>query len=456
MSIFKANDVRGVFPEEVDGRVYEKLGRTLALLAKSGGAFVVGGDARISTEELKGALIEGLLTEGARVIDVGQVTTPECYFAKRAENIPNLAMITASHNPPEYNGLKIMTGQRAPTEEVLGEFRTIYEELPAKGVSSRGTCSDLSVRDAYREWLKSSAPKAEPKKIVFDAGNGPLGAFGPGILRELGHDVIELNCEVDGNFPGRDPNCALEANLHGAMKAVIETGADLALAFDGDADRLTVIDSDGSFISADELANLMVRTRAVDVSGAKVIHDIKCASIVANAVRETGGEPLVEKSGHAYIRRRMRREDARFGVEVSGHLFYRELAGGDDALYSGLRVLAMSGRGALGPLRRELTPTYFITPDIRIEVGAAAQEEIILLLGAYHNGHPQSRVDGLRVDFADGWALVRKSITEPRLTFRFESASASGLSALVGNFIEPLEDELREKIVAEFRKGASG
>ena len=454
VSIFKANDIRGVYPDEIDRNVFVKLGRALYALAGAEKKFLVGGDARGSTKTLKDALIEGLAAEGGDCVDIGLVTTPECSFAKRAWKIPNLAMVTASHNPPRYNGLKILTGERAPTEEVFGEFKGIYDKLPPASTGRpRGACSRRAVRAEYLRWLLDGAPEGRPLKVVFGAGNGPLGAFGPGVLRQLGHETIEVNCAVDGRFPGRDPNSAVEANLKETAAEVIRSGAALALAFDGDGDRISVIDSAGGFITADELANLLLRTGTVGVRGEKVIHDIKCASIVSEAVRDEGGRALVEKSGHAYIRRRMRAENARFGVEVSGHLFYRELAGGDDAMYSALRVLAMASRKPLTALGAELTRGCFITPDIRIEADAETREKAIAELADFHRDKNPTRIDGLRVAFPGGWALVRKSITEPKLTFRFEAESIRELRTLIREFVEPLEPELREKVIREAAKG---
>jgi len=454
MSIFKANDIRGVYPDEIDAGIFTNLGRALFSLAGAEKKFLVGGDARESTPELKDALIEGLLSEGAECVDAGTVTTSECYFAKREWRIPNLAMVTASHNPPQYNGLKIMMGERAPTEDVFDEFEAIYENLPpAVPGRPRGVCSAASVREEYCRRLTEDAPEARPMKLVFDAGNGPLGAFGPDLLRRLGHEVIELNCSVDGRFPGRDPNCAVEANLKGTAAEVTRSGAELALAFDGDGDRISVIDSAGRFVTADELANLLIRTRTVDVRGEKVVCDIKCASIVRRAAEAEGAVSLVEKSGHAYIRRRMRAERARFGVEVSGHLFYRELDGGDDAMFSALRVLAMVSERRLDELAAELTPAYFITPDIRVALDSEAAERAIAKLAEFHREREHTRIDGLRVEFAGGWALARKSITEPKLTFRFEAASARELNELIEKFLEPLDAPLRGKVIEEAAKG---
>jgi len=451
MSIFKANDIRGVWPDEVNASVFERLGRALARLAIKGGVFVVGSDARLSSGELRGALIAGLLREGAEVVDLGVVTTPECHYAKRTLPALNLAMITASHNPAEYNGLKMMLGDQPPTDEVMNALQDSYDEVRGDETSGPGTgnARKLGMREPYAQWLAAQAGRMERIRVVFDAGNGPLGAFGPQILREAGAEVVELNCEVDGRFPGRDPNCAVAANLDETARLVRQSSAALAVAFDGDGDRLAVIDSEGRFVPPDELAVMLVKSGSLDVAGQKVVHDIKCSSIVPEAVSEAGGTPLVEKSGHAYIRRRMLSANARFGVEVSGHYFYRELAGGDDGLVSAVRVIRMAAATPLAELRRRCVRKYHITPDIRVNVPPERQDEILAALEEHHENRPHSRADGLRVEFDGGWALVRKSITEPKLTFRFEATRAESLKEIMAVFCDPLDTILKEAILRE-------
>ena len=475
MSIFKACDIRGVYGRDLTEETIHRIGRAMGTLIGPK-TVVVGGDVRLSTPSLKAALMSGLGESGARVIDIGIVPTPAFYFAKDHLNADAGAMVTASHNPPEHNGLKLVLGSLPITDEELrtvrdlcekGEFTAeagdvrevnilpsyisfIHRIAPPRHKRSTSVCrgQDRESRRASEESSVDFGIRAESKAgddahsstIILDCGNGCYSELAPGVLRDFGYRVEELFCTPDGGFPNRHPNSAVAEHLHELRRRVVAEGADLGIAFDGDGDRVSFVDDKGRFLSSDKAIIILSRHILADNPNQKVVHDLKCSSVVAESVSQAGGVPVPERSGHAFIKARMISEDAAFGGEVSGHYFYRELHGGDDGLYTAL-VMAdiLSGSGRKLSEISDAVPEYVTTPDIRIPFDGD-REQIIERIASRFAPEEVSRLDGVKINFGDGWGLARVSVTEPAITLRFEAVSENRLREIVGQFLDPVPE----------------
>ncbi|HPD15953.1 MAG TPA: phosphomannomutase/phosphoglucomutase [Planctomycetota bacterium] len=465
MSIFKACDIRGAYPTELAEPLYADLGRAVGTVLRGQAdrpSVLVAGDVRTSTPTLQAALIEGLTAAGCRVTDLGIAPTPLAYFAARRLRPDGLAIVTASHNPAGDNGLKLMLGPLPITLEQMGR---VEQTLAARRFAAGcGSVTVQSFEADYIEWLCASAAPGGRLKLVLDCGNGTYSALAPRVLRRLGYRVVELFCTPDGTFPNRAPNPSVPEHLSALCDAVPRAGAALGVALDGDGDRVAVVDDAGRALTGDQSIMLLAqhvldparsaafRPRASDGEAEKiraearsadrVVLDLKCSKAVADVVAACGAVPLLERSGHTFIKTRMIAENARFGGEVSGHFFYRELEGGDDGLYSVLRLaeLARQSERPVSALVNAL-PHYAITPDIRVRYKAADGPQRLEQLAAAATGDVL-RLDGVRIAYPDGWALARCSVTEPLLTFRFE-AYAGSPRAIAERFLAPAPDLLR-------------
>ena len=457
MSIFKACDIRGAYPHELDERLYDDLGRAVGtvLREKSGSPHVlVAGDVRLSTPALQAALIGGLVATGCRVANLGMAPTPVAHFAGRRLHPDGMAIVTGSHNPPGDNGLKLSFGLAPVTAMEMGYLEgTLASRHFAAG---RGSVEAVSVTDAYDAWLCASATPGDDLRIVLDCGNGAYSELAPRVLRHLGYDVVELFCTPDGRFPNRPPNPSVPANLSALCQAVPQAGAALGVALDGDGDRAAIVDDAGRPLTGDQaiilLARHMLHPRRHQ-GGEKVVCDIKCSKAVLDAIAAARGVPLLERSGHAFIRARMIAEGALLGGELSGHFFYRELEGGDDGLFTILRIaeLAQLSPKPLSAIVGAM-PHYATTPDIRLDYPAADGPQRLEELAAAAQACPERsrrgevlRLDGVRVAYPDGWGLARVSVTEPLLTFRFEAYTGSP-RAIAERFLAAAPD-LRQAVL---------
>lgn len=460
MSIFKACDVRGVYGEDLTEEEALRIGRAVGTVLRqrhpgTQPRIVVGGDVRLSTPALKAAMVEGLQRTGLAVLDVGIVPTPVFYFARLHLSTMAGVMVTASHNPPAFNGFKIVLDELPITPEELQHLRDLT--LQQNFLTGPGTVETREVVEEYRRFLRSLAapvsPQQPPFRLAVDCGHGCYSHLAPAVCREVGYEVEELFCEPDGTFSSRPPNSAVAENLSALCARVLVVSADLGVAFDGDGDRVSFVDERGRVVSSDAAAVLLARHELAHAPGGKVVHDIKCSQLLREAVQSAGGLPLMEKSGHTFIKARMITEQAVFGAEISGHFFYARLHGGDDGLYSALRmaeVLRASGR-SLGSLVDEL-PTFHTTPDLRIPWDGDAQ--VLETLAAAFPPERVSRLDGVRVQFDDGWGLARLSVTEPLITLRFEARTAERLSALIREFLQPVP-ELARRLPGKDRGSSS-
>ena len=430
-NIFHDCDIRGVYGRDLDEDTAYRLGRaTGARLA--GRDVVVGGDLRPSTPSLKTALIRGLMESGARVIDLGQVPTPAFYHAKADRNADGGVMVTASHNPAPYNGFKLILGDLPITPE---DVQALAQEMESgEWPTGRGAYEAWDPLPGYQGLLESSFGGLLPRRIVVDAGNGSLSLLAPAVLRRMGQQVVELFCEPDGTFPGRDPNPAVPAHLAELRRVVVAEGADgdqiAGVAYDGDGDRVIFCDGRGQVQPADRTLVLFIRHLLAQHPGGKVVYDLKSSSVVEEETRAAGGVPLREKSGHAFIKRRLLTEGAVLGGELSGHYFFRAL-GGDDALYATLLLLRILDElGTTYAEAMDTVPAYAITPDLRLPCPPEEARRIIEELAAALAHRPLDRLDGVRVDFGDGWALARLSVTEPLITLRFEARTEARLAEI--------------------------
>jgi len=445
MSIFKDCDIRGVYPGEIDEGAAYAVGRALATL-HPGASMAVGGDHRLSTPALKAALVRGLSDSGARVLDIGAIPTPALYWALKHLDVDGGATVTASHNPARYNGVKFMFGGDPVTRADMDRVEAAV--AAGRFASGRGVVEPRDALTGYADDLARRFCAPRPLRIVVDAGNGAMGPVAPAVLRRCGYEVEPLFCEPDGRFPNRDPNPAEYSCLGAACQRVRDTGADFGVAFDGDGDRAVFIDDRGRPVLNERSLVLFVR-RLLRDGPTPVVYDQKCSSVVPAAVRAMGGTPVLERSGHAFIKRRFLQVGAALAGEVSGHFFFGEL-GYDDGLFAALlmaELLALSDRplSALADAI-ELPP---ITPDLRVPCPYDRQDDWLgrVEAMAVARGGAISRLDGVRADFDDGWLLLRKSVTAEQVTLRAEARTPERLEALLAAVAAALPDGAGDALV---------
>ena len=448
MSIFKECDIRGIFPAEIDEEKTYLIGRAFASSLPAGSRIVVGGDVRKSTPLLKEALIKGLLESGGEVVDLGVVPTPLLYFAVEKLQGEGGIMVTASHNPPEYNGLKITWGDTPPAPEDITNLAKKVKEKNFR-CSEKGKRAIQNLDREYLDSLSSLVPLPHrPLRVVVDCGSGCYSDLAPQFLRNLGYEVIPLFCEKDGSFPYRSPNPSKKDNLIVLSHKIREERADSGIAFDGDGDREVFADEKVTMLKEGIiffLRNIMPHLPG----GEKFVYDLKCSQIVPQEVKRMGGIPIPERSGHAHIKRRLLRENAFMAGEISGHYFFRELKR-DDGLYAAALFLYYLSRTPY-PLSqiRETFPPSHITPDIRI--AAKGREDLLPLVENSLSGGEVSYLDGIRVEWEEGWAMIRKSVTEPVYTLRFEGKTSQDIPRLVHRFLRSLP-EVEEEVLRHVKK----
>lgn len=441
MSIFKACDVRGVVGTEWDEPEALHIGRQLAamLRRRSESRICVGGDFRRSTPRLKQALVNGLRQGGIDVIDVGQIPTPVVAFAARHLQLANLAIVTASHNPGNYNGVKFLVAGQPPTPELIAELQ---QSCAARDVPARpGTLAQFEVLPVYLRWVADAARQfiagvrgdgtSDTWRVAVDTMGGAFTHIAPAVLREAGFDTVVVDDELDADFARRDPNPSHDRNLQCLRDAIGNERCDMGLALDGDGDRVVFVDGAGHIARPEQIAVLLIERCCPQGT---VVYDLKCASLVAHAARTGGGTAIMQPSGHGFIKAKMLALRAELGVEVSGHHFFGVLQGGDDGLFTALVVQGLLRQQGT-TLDRELQRIGWpcITPDLRL----AMNDDCGPLLEriAAHCGGQVSRMDGVRAEYDDGWGLARASITEPALTLRFEGRDAEHVRQIATRFL---------------------
>lgn len=436
-SIFKAYDIRGIVPSTLDEQVAEALGRAFGTAALGEGekTVTVGRDGRISGPALSSALIRGLVAAGVEVIDVGLVTTPMLYFAAHTLCRSGI-QVTGSHNPKDYNGFKMVLGGRAIYGAEIQALRQTMQ-LESWLLQSGGSVREADVLADYTARIVGDVKLARPMKIVVDSGNGIAGASAPGIFRALGCEVTELFSEVDGNFPNHHPDPSKPENLQDLINALQNSDAELGLAFDGDGDRLGIVTKGGNNIYPDRQMMLFARDVLSRVPGGQILFDVKCTQRLAPAIEAAGGVPLMYKTGHSLIKAKMKEVDSPLGGEMSGHIFFKERwFGFDDGTYAGCRLLEIVSRSPDANAVLDALPTSFSTPELNVacaEGEPAAVVEKLLALAHFPAPAKVSTIDGLRVDWPDGFGLIRSSNTTPVVVLRFEGTTEAALARIAAD-----------------------
>jgi len=438
-SIFRAYDIRGVVGKTLTPEVARAIGQAVGTLIKERGLreAVVGRDGRLSGPELAAALITGLRSTGCDVIDIGQVPTPVVYFATFHLNTGSGVMVTGSHNPPDYNGFKIMVGGETLAEE---QIQDIYGRIAEGRLASgpQGGLQVMSVSGDYIERIVGDVQVERRLKLVVDAGNGIAGAFAPQVLEGIGCEVVPLHCEVDGTFPNHHPDPSDPANLQDLIVSVKRMQADLGLAFDGDGDRLGVVTASGEIIYPDRLLMLFATDVLDRNPGAAIIYDVKCTGHLQDVILRHGGSPIMWKTGHSLIKAKMREEDAELAGEMSGHFFFRERwFGFDDGIYAAARLCEILGASDRTPQAVfDDLPKGVSTPELKVAMEEGAHYAFIgrFKEKASFPGARVSTIDGIRADYPDGWGLVRCSNTTPSLVLRFDANDSKALNRIQDTF----------------------
>lgn len=439
-SIFRAYDIRGIVGVDLTPQTVYALGRAIGSMAIESGEqrIAMGRDGRLSGPELSHALGKGLQASGCDVLNVGVVPTPLLYYATHMMDTRSGVMLTGSHNPAEYNGLKIMIGGKTLAEEGIQElYRRIQKNNFTQG---SGEAHELDIIERYITRVTRDVTLARPLKIVVDCGNGVAGAVVPQLFRQMGCEVHELFCDIDGSFPNHHPDPSQAINLQDLICATRETGADIGLAFDGDGDRLGVVTPSGDVIWPDRQLMVFAKEILGRNPGAKIIYDVKCTNHLAKVIHEAGGVPIMWKTGHSLIKAKLAETQAALAGEMSGHIFFKDRwYGFDDALYSGARLLEILAKtsGDCDALFKDI-PNSVNTPELKIYVKDSEKFSLMDRLIESADFRPAEivTIDGLRVNFADGWGLVRPSNTTPCLVLRFEAESENVLKKIQNVFRE--------------------
>ncbi len=436
--IFKAYDIRGIVGSTLIGETVRLIGQAIGseAAARSQRAIAVGRDGRLSGPELAGALADGILRAGVDVIDIGAVATPISYFAAFHLGTGSCVSVTGSHNPPEYNGFKMVLGGETLAGDAIQALRRRIAD--ARLVRGAGSIRHADVRDAYVDRIVSDVRLARPMKIVVDCGNGVAGDMAPRLLRALGCEVRELFCEVDGRFPNHHPDPSKPENLAELIRVVRETGAELGLAFDGDGDRLGVVTRTGAIIYPDRQLMLFAADVLARNPGGQIIYDVKCTRNLAGWIRDHGGVPLMWNTGHALIKAKLRETGAPLAGEMSGHVFFKDRwYGFDDGLYAASRLLEIVSRARDANASLEALPDSVSTPELNVKMREGEPLALIEELkrtARFEGAREVVTIDGIRAEYADGFGLARPSNTTPVVVLRFEGDTQAALARIQADF----------------------
>jgi len=438
--IFKAYDIRGIVRTTLTANTVRQIGMALGTeaLARGVKSIVIGRDGRLSGPALAAALADGITSTGADVIDIGRVPTPMTYFAAHELGTGSCVSVTGSHNPPEYNGLKMVLAGQTLYGDMIQDLRRRI--AGADYCEGRGHVRHASVRQSYIDRIVGDVKLSRPMKIVIDCGNGVAGGVAPELFRRMGCTVTELFCKVDGHFPNHHPDPSKPENLADLQRALRETDAELGLAFDGDGDRLGVVTRDGEIIYPDRQLMLFAADVLTRNPGAQIIYDVKCSRWVAESIRHQGGRPLMWTTGHALIKTKLRETGAPLAGEMSGHMFFKERwYGFDDALYTGARLLEIVSRWTDSNWPLKNLPNAISTPELNIKMQEGEPHALVaklrqggkkLLPGA----RELITIDGVRAEYADGFGLARASNTTPVVVLRFEADTEKALIRIKNEF----------------------
>lgn len=440
--IFKAYDIRGIVGQSLTADIVGQIGRAIGTEALAAGdqAVVVGRDGRLSGPTIAGALMDGICATGCDAVDIGMVPTPLTYFATHALDIGSAVSVTGSHNPPDYNGLKVMIGTHTLAAERIQDLRKRIEDQ----AFSVGT-GQRHIEDVVPEYMRrvvADVRLKRPLRVVTDCGNGVAGMAAPQLMRDIGCDVVELFSDVDGTFPNHHPDPSVADNLAPLIKAVHREEADLGVAFDGDGDRLGVVTDTGQVIWPDRQMILFAQDILSRNPGATVIYDVKCTRLLPAAIKYAGGDALMWKTGHSFIKAKLRETGGVFAGEMSGHLFFKERwYGFDDALYAAARLCeVLSNDSRLPSAVFAEIPDTVNTPELRIEMQEGEHHALIgeLVAEGDFSGGQICNIDGVRVDFEDGFGLARASNTTPTVILRFEADTEAALRRIQNLYREQI------------------
>jgi len=444
--IFREYDVRGTFPDELDETTVLLLGRALAAYYLAHGArrISLGKDCRLSSPQLAKWLSRALVESGMQVIDIGMVPTPLAYFSIHHLSLDGGVQITGSHNPPAYNGFKICLGEMPVYGREIQKIRNMAET--GDFTSGAGSLERADVAGPYIDYVAEVIQKGPVRrKVVVDAGNGAGGPVGVRLYRRLGFDAVPLFCEPDGAFPNHHPDPTIPENLKPLMREVIEAGADLGIAFDGDADRIGVVGPEGDIIWGDQLLIIFSRDLLARHPGAAVIGEVKCSQTLYDDVTTRGGRAIMWKAGHSPVRQKMKDEGALLAGEMTGHIFFKErYLGYDDAIYAGARLLEILSKTdkRIQDLLRGIPPMA-ATPEIRVACPDHRKFEVVAAIAEeFKQSYDVIDIDGVRIRLDGGWGLVRASNTQPALVLRFEAKDWTRLKEIRGLFMKQVEKKL--------------
>ena len=436
--IFKAYDIRGIVDHSLTPEIVTAIGQAIGSEASARGlsTIVIGRDGRLSGPILSQALAQGIQSTGINVIDVGMVATPMLYYAAHEWANYSGVMVTGSHNPPEYNGLKLVLGGETLYGDTIQALRSRFEAGDLK--QGHGQYSQRNVTDDYLNKIVGHIKLTRPIKIVVDCGNGAPGAYAPTLFRQLGCEVIELFCEVDGNFPNHHPDPAHVENLQDVIRTLQSSDAELGFAFDGDGDRLGVVTKEGNVIFPDRQLMLFAADVLSRKPGAEIIYDVKCTRNLKPWIEQHGGKATMWKTGHSLIKAKMRESGAQLAGEMSGHVFFKERwFGFDDGLYAGARLLEILSREKNPNATLNALPDAIATPELQIKLQEGENYALIEQMqktAKFDNPRDIITIDGMRVEYADGFGLARSSNTTPVVVLRFEADNEAALKRIQNDF----------------------
>ena len=443
--IFKAYDIRGIVDKTLTAEAVRAIGHALGSEAVARGqkAIAVGRDGRLSGPELAGALADGIRAAGVDVVDVGCVPTPLTYFAAYELGTHSCVSVTGSHNPPDYNGLKMVLGGQTLFGDLIQSLRQRIIDGNLVTAAEPGRLTHADVVPAYIAKIVGDVKLSRPMKIVMDCGNGVAGAVAPELFKRLGCELVELFCEVDGHFPNHHPDPSKPENLEDLIRALRDTDAEIGLAFDGDGDRLGVVTKDGEIIFPDRQLMLFAEDVLTRVPGGEIIYDVKCTRNLAGWIQARGGKPTMWNTGHALVKAKLKETGAPLAGEMSGHVFFKERwYGFDDGLYTGARLLEIVSRQPdANPVLKGL-PNATSTPELNLKMAEGEPFALVDKLKAearFEGAESILTIDGVRVEYADGFGLARPSNTTPVVVLRFEADNEAAIARIQADFRRAIE-----------------
>ena len=449
--VFRAYDIRGLYPSEINEVSFYKIGQAIgSKIQKSENKKVnICSDGRLSSKTLKNSLIEGILTTGVDVIDIGMLPTPLLYFSLHELQIPNGLMVTGSHNPKDYNGIKIVLDWKTLFDKHIFELKEIIKKDQFEKSNQSGTLSEnKSILKQYIQTINKTICLDRKLNVSLDCNNGVTGVLAEELFQSLSINTNIINQEVDGNFPNHSPDPSKEKNLKQLQNQVLDTSSDIGFSYDGDGDRVTVIRDDGSILWPDQLLMIFARNILKTNQGSKIIYDVKCSKHLENIIRENGGHPILSRTGHSYIKNLMTKENAILGGEMSGHIFFSDKwEGFDDGIYASIRLLEILSSAKKNENILYTLPTSYTTPEINIafdENNHFTFMDLFVKLAKFE-GAEIIDIDGLKIIYDDCWGLIRCSNTTSNLVLRFEADNKSSLDkiqSIVKNAMLKVDDKL--------------